>query len=143
MSIKDFVQRTKITSKENIHRAYEDIDLLYWEINLLNDQLNRYSNKTSGRTLSVYERQDEMAYIRERIYNIYKDINFYKECINFEKKEITRINETYGFNSSYESYFNNNNQYYDDELDEVSLFEDNDLEEIKDYKYNPVTDTWE
>jgi hypothetical protein len=159
--MKDFVKRAEKNSKESINRAYRDIDFIYYEIDFLNNLLNRYSNKTSGRTLSVYERQDEMARIRERIANAYKDINFYKECINVERKEMKRIYDTYGFEPSYQVKYETYNkvddynefraQYeddggdfeekYDEEEEEIPVEEE--LEEIKEYKYNFVTDTWE
>ena len=171
MSMKDFVRRAEISSKENIRRAYSDIDFLYWQIDFLNDLLNRYSNKTSGKTLTVYQRQDEMARIREQIPRVYQDINYYKECINAEKKEMKRIYDTYGFGPAYQPYYEKREktQYYSDDEDTRNDFVDNyndsyeyeneysdsesdapppqdeleELEEIKDYKYNPVTDTWE
>ena len=176
MSMQDFVRRAEKSSKESINRAYRDIDFLYLEIDYLNNLLNRYSNKISGRTLTVYQRQDEMASIRERISNIYKDINWYKECINADKKEMKRIYETYGFEPiyqvRYETYNKSNNynefksEYYDKEVDNNEFNseyyneeynydsddseseepvhpEEEELEEIKEYRYNFVTDTWE
>lgn len=175
MSMKDFVRRAEISSKENINRAYRDIDFLHYQIDFLNNLLNRYSNKTSGRTLSVYQRQDEMARIREQIPRAYQDINYYKECINAERKEMKRIYDTYGFGPAYQPYYEKRNkpeitQYYSDDEDTQCEFVDNyidtydydnndysdddsespppqeeelELEEIKEYKYNPVTDTWE
>jgi hypothetical protein len=157
--MKDFVKRSEKSSKESINRAYRDIDFIYCEIDFLNNLLNRYSNKTSGRTLSVYERQDEMASIRERIANAYKDINFYKECINVERKEMKRIYETYGFEPSYQvkyetynkvdefraQYEEDDEENYDEEYneEEEEMPVEEELEEIKEYKYNFVTDTWE
>ena len=175
--MKDFARRSEIISRKNIKRCYRDIDMLYYELYFLNNLLSKYSNKKAGTSFSVYERQNEMASIREQIPRVYKDINFYKECINVEKREMKRIRETYGYNSEYEdrpnqSYndnYDNNyndiyedkpNQYYNDDYDdyddnesEISDYEevntsdriqeDDDLEEIKDYKYNPVTDTFE
>lgn len=143
MSMKDFVRRSEQKSKENINRDYMNIDMLYYELDFLNNLLNRYSNKNSGKTLTVFEKQDEMTKIREQIPRVYENINYYKECINAEKKEMKRIYDTYVFDSNqqiqYEKYieYNKNNS----ELEEQEELED--LEEIKDYKYNPVTDTWE
>jgi len=159
MSMKDFVRKAERQSKDSINRAYRSIDMLHYEINFLNDLLQRYSNKKSGRTLTSKERQTEMNSIRERIPSAYKDINYYKECINAEKKEMKRIHDTYGFvpnhRITYEEleieptvYNEINEEYegseYEDNDEYVPAFDDNDdLEEIKDYKYNPVTDTWE
>jgi chromosome segregation ATPase len=157
--MKDFVRKAERQSKDSINRAYRSIDMLHYEINFLNDLLQRYSNKKSGRTLTSKERQNEMNSIRERIPSAYKDINYYKECINAEKKEMKRIHDTYGFvpnhRITYEEleieptvYNEINEEYegieYEDNDEYVPAFDDNDdLEEIKDYKYNPVTDTWE
>lgn len=165
MSMKDFVRRAEISSKNNINRAYRDIDFLYWQLDFLNDLLQRYSNKKSGMTLSNRSRQEEMNNIREQVPRVYQHINYYKECINAEKKEMKRIYDTYGFvPTQYHKYENNNentkkyDEYeddyvnynadnnYEDDYDgnsEISEPEVENLEEIIDYKYNSVTDTWE
>jgi hypothetical protein len=132
--------------------------MLYYELDFLNNLLHRYSNKTSGRTFSTKKRRDEMDSIRERIPRVYQDINYYKECINFERKEMKRIHDTYGTNYSYkyneEKYEDAPNTLHVDYNDEYETYEDDDeyvppydyneeLEEIKEYKYNPVTDTYE
>jgi hypothetical protein len=173
MSLKDFARRSEIISKENIKKCYRDIDMLYYELDFLNNLLSRYSNKTAGTSFSIYERQNEMASIREQIPRVYKDINFYKECINVEKMEMKRIRETYGYNDErnynnvydqehrqnytynedYDDYNDNYNDDYNDNDSESNEYENNEnnenneiddeLEEIKDYKYNPVTDTFE
>lgn len=163
MSIREFVRRAEIQSRENINRDYRNIDMLHYELNFLNDLLNRYSNKKSGRTFSVGKRLNEMASIRERIPQVYKDINYYKECINAERKEMKRIFDTYGFDSfkynkqeKYVTYTENyrNDTYYIEEDDDFSDYEedeqpmnledsDEDQEEPTDYRYNPKTNTFE
>ena len=87
-SMKEFVQRAERQSRESINRSYGEIDNLYWDINFFNEILLRYVNKKSGYKLSHSERQKEMEDIRATISEIYKNINFYKECINVEKNEI-------------------------------------------------------
>ncbi len=152
--MKQFIKNSERQSKENINRDYRSIDMLYYELDFLNDLLYRYSNKKSGRTLSVRERQDEMASIRERIPLIYQDINYYKECINVERNEMRRIYNTYGPGSDYEfkyekpaEYNEIRLEYRDHEDDETSVSSyypyDEDDEEIKEYKYNAARDTWE
>lgn len=145
MSIKGFVEKAEWQSKESINRAYSSINMVYYEINFLNDLLMRYSNKKSGRTFTVKERQGEMNSIRERISSAYQDINYYKECINAEKNEMKRIYDTYVYHKYQSSYEEPRIRYECQEDDDfIPLFEYlEDLEEIKDYKYNPVTDTWE
>jgi hypothetical protein len=173
MTMKEFVRKAELQSKESINRAYRNIEMVQYEISLLNDQLKRYSNKVSGRTLTHRERQNEMNIIRERIPSAYSDINYYKECINAEKKEIKRIFDTYGYPQSSQGKYehNSDNRFnqqeqeeqlehqqvnhndYDEIRDEYEEEEDNyeypvqddleDLEEIKDYTYNSATDTWE
>ena len=121
--------------------------------------MNRYSNKKSGITLTVFQKQDEMTKVREQIPRVYENINYYKECINAERKEMKRIYDTYGFSPKqqirYEKYENHTeyNNYQEEDHQEDEYYENNseveecekleDLEEIKDYKYNPVTDTFE
>jgi hypothetical protein len=148
MSIKEFVEKAEWQSKESINRAYSSINMVYYEINFLNDLLMRYLNKKSGRSFTVKERQGEMNSIRERISSAYQDINYYKECINTEKREMKRIYDTYGYWAKYQSSYEEPRIRYecqDEEYDDfIPLFEYlEDLEEIKDYKYNPITDTWE
>lgn len=162
MSIKEFVRRVEIKSRESINRDYRTIDMLHYELNFLNDLLNRYSNKQSGRTFSVSKRLNEMASIRERIPQIYKDINYYKECINAERKEMKRISDTYGFDSfkynkqekyvTYTDNYKNDNYNIDNEDDEeyeeddeipMNNLDDTDEEEPADYRYNPITNTFE
>ncbi len=150
MSLKNFVRRSEIISRENIKKCYRDIDMLYYELDFLNDLLNRYSNKTAGTSMSIYERQNEMASIREQIPRVYKDINFYKECINVEKMEMKRIRETYGYdneqkyNQTYNEEYNDNyndnynntyNDSYDDSYDDG--YNDNNINNyINNYYYN-------
>jgi hypothetical protein len=161
--MKDFIRKAERQSRENINRDYRNIDMLYYEIDFLNNLLQRYSNKLSGRTLSAKKRQDEMNSIRERIPRVYQDINYYKECINAERKEMKRIHDTYGASYSYkyneEKYedapntlhvdyndYNDTNEYetYENDDEYVPPYDyDEELEEIKEYKYNPATDTWE
>ena len=160
MLIKNFIEKYEITSKKSIDTYYENIDMLYYELNFLNDLLLRYSNKKSGYSFSVYERHNEMSSIRERIPKVYEDINYYKECINIERKEIKRIYNTYGYtfisdSNKEEKYIQLTNKYDitkvvyeeyiygDNEEKEENEEEDEEEEEIKEYKYNPVTDTFE
>ena len=171
MSMKEFVYKAERQSKESINLAYRNIEMVQYEIGLLNDQLKRYSNKVSGRTLTHRERQNEMNIIREKIPSAYSDINYYKECINAEKKEIKRIFDTYGYpQRSQDKYGHNSNNRFvqlehleqeeqqvnhndygeirddyeeEDDNDEYPLQDLEDLEEIKDYRYNSATDTWE
>jgi len=151
MSINEFVRKAEKNSKENIINAYRDIDFLYWQIELLQNQLNRYSNKTSGKSLSLCERLNEMALIRKSIPQVYKDLNYYKECINYERNEIKRINDTYGYSyksipyneEKYIKLTNNSDMIYEDyEENKYDIFEDIN-EEITEYKYNSLTDTFE
>lgn len=153
--MKEFIKKYERQSKESINRAYRDIDMLYFELDFLNDLLQRYSNKKSGRTLTIRERQQEMDSIRERIPRIYQDINYYKECINAERKEMKRIYNTYGPGSDFEfkyekpveyNYNDIRLEYHEDvENDDTSSYHqyDEEDEEIKEYKYNSATDTWE
>ncbi len=160
MSMKDFIRKAERQSRESINRDYRSIDMLYYELDFLNNLLQRYSNKQSGQTFSTRKRQDEMNSIRERIPRVYQDINYYKECINVERKEMKRIHDTYGTSYGYkyneEKYedapntlhvdYNDNDEYetYEDDDEYVPPYDyDEELEEIKDYKYNPVRDTWE
>ncbi len=142
MSLQDFVRRAVPNLRDSINRSYRAIDILYYELDFLNDLLIRYMNKKSGHTLSVRERQNEMSDTRERIAGVYKDINYYKECINAEKKEIQRLYNTYGYPSSKSyTYEDECDEYYDD--NEEYRDEDNNLEEIKEYKYNYATGVFE
>ncbi len=128
MTMRDFVRRAERQSKNSIRDCYISIDFLYYELDLLNDMLSRYKTKGAGSTLTYSEKRDFIDEIHDRIPNIYKDINYYKECINVEKMEIKRIHETYG--------------YFDDDESVVDVEEDY-LEEIKNYTYSFVNDVYE
>ncbi len=128
MTMRDFVRRAERQSKNSIRDCYISIDFLYYELDLLNDMLSRYKTKGAGSTLTYSEKRDFIDEIHDRIPNIYKDINYYKECINVEKMEIKRIHETYG--------------YFDDDESVVDV-EENYLEEIKNYTYSFVNDVYE
>ena len=158
--MKDFIRKAERQSRESINRDYRNIDMLHYQLDFLNNLLQRYSNKQSGQTLSAKKRQEEMNSIREIIPRVYQDINYYKECINAERKEMKRIHDTYGASYNYkyneEKYENAPNTLHVDynDNDEFETYEDDDeyvppydydeeLEEIKEYKYNPARDTWE
>lgn len=173
MSVKEFVRRSEIKSRESIRRAYIDIDSCHRELDLLNEQLAKYSNNFASRGgLPPYEKQKRMTEIRERIPEVYNYINYYKECIAYEKSEIIRICTTYGFevnkqyNRDFSEYIPNtknkvqandeyNNDEYNDEYDNDEYNNDDceseysiqseleeELEEA-DYKFNPETGTFE
>jgi hypothetical protein len=166
MSVSNFVRRAELGSKNTINNGYRSLDLLYFELDFLNDLLLRYSNKNTGITFSKNKRLYEMATIRERIPQIYEEINYYKDIINYEKKEMKRINDTYGKSDYYEiSYdktaeeflneaFNHNDydafdefnqytdsEYSDNEFEEKSIDENND--DSGEYKFNPITGMFE
>jgi hypothetical protein len=170
MSVKEFVRRSEIKSRESIRRAYIDIDSCHRELDLLNEQLAKYSNNFASRGgLPPYEKQKRMTEIRERIPEVYNYINYYKECISYEKSEIIRICTTYGFevnkqyNRDFSEYIPNtknrvqendeyNNDEYSDEYDNDDDYESEysdiqseveELEEVEDYKFNPETGTFE
>ena len=159
--MRDFVKKAERQSKESINRSYREIDDLHWQINFLNDMLLRYMNKKSGKTLTHSERQKIMEEIRSQIPEVYKTINYYKECINAEKKEMKRIHNAYGYSYDikpeyytedeliqYNDYKPENNSEYDtydsgDEYVPPYTQEDEELEEIKEYKYNFATGLFE
>ncbi len=169
MSVKEFVRRSEIKSRESIRRAYMDIDMCYAELDLLNEQQARYTNMFAFRGgLPPYEKQQRLLEIRERIPKVYEYINYYKECIAYEKREINRICVTYGFepNTKYNRDFSEripniifdleetNNQYeynhYDNDYEdkesvysEVSQIEEPEEEEEAEYKFNPETGAFE
>ena len=163
MSAVAFVKKAEKQSRETIDRSYREIDNLYWEVDFLNNLLLSFLNKKSGYLLSYSERQREMDDICEIIPEIYKNINYFKECINVEKKEMKRIHATYGYGYgygyepeyykeiklvSYEEYKaekdseDESNDSSDDEPVPYTK-EDEELEEIKDYKYNHATGLFE
>ena len=161
-SMKEFVQKAEIQSRESINRSYREIDNLHCEINFLNELLLKYMNKRAGYTLSYSKKQREMNDIRERIPEVYNNINYYKECINVEKNEMKRIHITYGYSYDIKpQYYTENTpihydiykpeNYTEYELDDDSeneyvppyTEEDEELEEIKDYRYNHATGLFE
>jgi len=153
-SMKEFVQKAERQSRESINRSYGEIDNLYWDINFFNEILLRYVNKKSGYKLSHSERQKEMEDIRVTISEIYK---------NVEKNEMKRIHKAYGYSHNikpeyytedkpvqYEEYrLENNTEYdlYDNDSEDNYVVpyteEDEELEEIKEYKYNYTTGVFE
>ena len=159
--MRDFVKKAERQSRENINRDYREIDDLHWQINFLNDMLLRYMNKKTGNTLTHSQRQKIMEEIRASIPETYKYINYYKECINAEKKEMKRIHSAYGYSYDikpeyytedeliqYNDYKPEDNSEYDtydsgDEYVPPYTQEDEELEEIKEYKYNFATGLFE
>lgn len=128
--MEDFVRRSEKQSKNSIRDCYISIDMLYYELDMLNDMRARYQNRNSGHTLSYSERKAIINDIYDRIPDIYKDINYYRECINAEKKEIQRIHQSYG-------YFDDGEEDYVDDIYEEEL------EPIKKIIYNRGTDSYE
>lgn len=159
MSVAAFVKKAEKQSRETIDYSYREIYNLYLEIDFLNDLLISFINKKSGYTLSYREKQEEMDDIRERIPEIYRNINYYKECINVEKKEMKRIHAKYGYGYEpeyykeiklvhYDEYKAEKNLEYDDDNEQNESEEEDvpyteELEEIKDYKYNHATGLFE
>jgi hypothetical protein len=160
--MKDFVTKAEQQSRESINRLYREIDILHLEINFLNELLLKYMNKTAGYTLSYSKRQREMNEIREKIPEVYNDINFYKECINVEKNEMKRIHKAYGYSHDikpeyyteikliqYNEFRPENDTEYDLHDDSENEYvppyneKDEELEEIKDYRYNHATGLFE
>ena len=130
MTMRDFVRRAEKQSKRSIRDCYNSIDFLYYELDLLNDMLSRYKTKRAGTTLTYSEKRQFIDEIHERIPDIYKDINYYKECINVEKLEIKRIHETYGY-------------FDDDDTESFVDVEEDYLENITNYSYSLVNDVYE
>jgi hypothetical protein len=128
-NMRNFVRNAERQSKQSIKDCYISIDFLYYEINLLNDMLNRYKTKRSGATLTYSQKKEFINEIYDRIPNVYKDINYYKQCINAEKQEIKRIHETYG--------------YFDEDDESFVDVEEDNLEEINNYTYNFVNEEYE
>ena len=147
MSMKEFVKKSERQSRESIDHSYREIDNLYWDINFLNDMLHRYMNRNSGRTLTHNEKQKVMEEIRLQISNVYKYINYHKECINVEKKEMKRIHTAYGYSYDVKpDYRSERDSEYDNSGDEYVppyTEEEEELEEIKEYKYNYATGLFE
>ncbi len=154
MSVKEFVRRSEIKSRESIRRAYLDIDSLYRELDILNEQQTKYSNMFAFRGgLPPYEKQKRLTEIRERIPVVYEYINYYKDCIAYEKSEIIRMCTTYGFevNKKYNRDFseyvpkNNttdntqsqyNNEYINDEYNDDEYNDEYNDNEYNDNEYD-------
>ena len=113
-----FVEKAEEKAIKNIDNYYREIDTLYFEIETLQDSLWRYQHKKAGYNQTGIAKVKQMANIRGRILQVYDNINYYKECINAEKKDIDRIYKTYLDN--YEPY-------------------DLELEAIENYYYNYAT----
>jgi len=96
MDFKDFLSKAKERYIKNLDNCYENIDFLYDEISVINDIIARYMRKKAGFTRTKEERRREVADLRYSIFDIYQNINYYKSCINVEKKEMKRIYDTYG-----------------------------------------------
>ena len=145
MSVNDFVKKAEKRSEEAITRSYREIDMLYWEINFLNDLLLRYINKKAGLTYTQTRRDYKMAEIRRRIPELYKEIVHCRACIKAEKSEIERIYKTYGYPSEkeYYRYEDEEDSYYNTYRDDSSYDFFNDSDDFKEYKYNSVTGVFE
>ena len=96
MDFKDFLSKAKERYIKNLDNCYENIEFLYDEISVINDIIARYMRKKAGFTRTKEERRREVADLRYSIFDIYQNINYYKSCINVEKKEMKRIYDTYG-----------------------------------------------
>jgi hypothetical protein len=92
--IQNMVQRFANSSKENIRQCYRNIAQCYNDLDYLHSSYNYYSNK---RDIFSELRKKYANDIQQRIRDIYSDINYYRECINAEKKEIRRLYDTYGY----------------------------------------------
>lgn len=131
--VMDMVQRFTASSKSFLKEYYNSLDMLYWELDLLYSNLNLYTLKRLG-TNKDTRKKEEIKDIRSRVADIYKNIRFYNECINAEKYEMRRINETYCDNNYNSDDYNSSYDY---------RFDENELAEVKEYKYNFVTDQYE
>jgi len=120
--IKQFIESAEDRCNRSIDECYKNLDMLYSDLDSLNNSLYLYRNKRLGNT---EDRIWHIMDIRNQIPKVYEDINFFKECINAEKREIARIRSQYLENSS-----------------DFNLQED-EFEEIKGICYNTATGYWE
>lgn len=145
-STTSFVKEQERKSRKTIKDHRESIDALCWEFEYLDDSLARLKNKKECYNLSVYDRNDEMEDITERMTRIINDINFYKECINVEKKEMKRIHNLWGYGYDgygYDDYGYDNTNSAESEFERPYTEEDEEPEELLKIKYNEVLDIFE
>lgn len=148
--VAEMVGRFEATSKNSIKASYASIDFLYWELDYLDRMLLMYLNKTTSNNVG-----EHICDIRARIPDIYKEINYYKQCINVEKQEMKRIHDKYGYGCekyTQNTYINYNTKY-DDEFCDIDyqaddyydnpLFDDDILEDVREYELNIVTGQYE
>jgi hypothetical protein len=156
----DLVKMYEKSTKKIIRECYKSIDFLNWELDYLNRSLKEYEKRRPDDP-GFLKKFKYIYQIRERIPLIYDDIKYHKECINAEKSEMRRIYDTYGYvpyyEDEYEDDYKANNNFYDykyyhndNDDDNDSDYDDDDtqincdeLEEIKDYKFNPITGLFE
>ena len=114
------MRRSEQQSKESINRCYRDLDMLYWELDFLNELLNKYTARRAGNTFTASEKTKMVKEIRERLPLLHEDIKYYKDCISAEKKEMQRIYDTYGFAPVRKPIYDNadTDEYYDEYYDE-------------------------
>lgn len=135
-----FVRKAEKIANRALKEYYNNLNLLYWQIEILNKNMNVYNNKRAIHQNYVvkFAHIDD---IKETISRIYKEINYYKECINIEKREMSRIYDKYGYaySDNYEYDMYDEYEQYCNKLEINREINTDSLEEIKEYKYNFAT----
>lgn len=144
--IKNMISEFTRSSNDFLKNYYNSLEVLYWELDLLYKHLNLYSVKSLSNK-KTRDRKEEMRDIRRRIADIYEYIRFYKECINTEKFEKQRLRDEYGYFRDEKKYREPNDDYIISDTESCNSedyrLNENNLEEVKEYKYNFVTDRYE
>lgn len=116
----------KKSDKEVLRNLNWDLSNLYFYLDYLNNSLDHYNNKKWLYNWTPSFRKKQIDEIRERIPDLYKDINEVKASIAEMKRRMNKNTEDYinRHNNSYNNEYQTNLEYNDVEYDDV-YFEDN------------------
>jgi hypothetical protein len=112
--IRDFVNRYEESYNDSKERSRIALIELEWYIDFLNTLLAQKSNRRYG--ANSLGRIMECNKIRDSIADTYDHINYYKNCMKYEDKEMKRIYDTYILNKNTEEDEDNDFYSYNYEL---------------------------
>jgi hypothetical protein len=111
---KEFVKKAELHSDRIIYICEDNLQMLNWELNKLYGLLNKYTNKTVGDDITYRKKMIRIDQIRDDISSVNEHMEYYRNVLNAEEKEMARIYKAYGeylMDDGHEVYYEEDYDY--------------------------------